>query len=86
MGITHKYNGKLNIFGNIIKKYRLENDLSLIQLSNKLQLLGIDLPAQSIHLIENDRRAIKDYELCGFSKIFNISIDELFKDFYNNFE
>lgn len=86
MGTTSKYNGKLNVFGNVLKEYRLKNDLSMAQLSNKLQLLGIDLPAQSIHLIENNRRIIKDYELGGFAKIFNISTDKLFKEFYKELE
>lgn len=29
MGTTSKYNGKLNVFGNILKEYRLKNDLSM---------------------------------------------------------
>ena len=84
MGTTHKYNGNLNILGSVLKEYRLQNDLSLIQLSNKLQLLGIELPAQSIYLIENNRRVIKDYELAGFIRILNISLDNLFNDFYKS--
>ena len=86
MGKTTKYNGKLNIFGDILKEYRLQNDFSMAQLSNKFQLLGIDLCPQSIQLIENNRRIIKDYELGGFLKIFNVSADKLYKNFYKDLE
>ena len=34
----------------------------------------------------NGSRIIKDYELAGFSKIFNISTDELLKDFIKELE
>ena len=47
-----KYNGKLNVIGKNIKKYREVNKLSLSQLSNKLLLLGIDIPKSSIQNIE----------------------------------
>lgn len=86
MGTTSKYNGKLNVFGKILREYRLQNDLSMAQVSVKFQLLGIDLSSQSIHLIENGRRVIKDYELGGFAKIFGISTDKLFKEFYKELE
>lgn len=82
MGTTLKYNGQLNIFGPIIKEYRLQNDLSLEKLSAKLQLLGINLPSQSLHSIENDTRAIKDFELMGLVKILNIPILNLFDNFF----
>lgn len=83
MGITLKYNGNLNVFGKTLKEYRLQNDLSMEQLSAKFQLLGINLPAQSISLIEKGRRIIKDYELAGYVKIFKISSDKLFNNFFN---
>lgn len=81
MGTTFKFENKLNILGKIILKYRLENNLSLEELSTKLQLYGINLPADSIYQIENNRRAIKDYELAGISYILHFSVDNEFQKF-----
>lgn len=81
MSTTLKYNGKLNILGDIIKEYRLKSDLSLEKLSDKLQLLGINLPSASIYKIENNKRSIKDYELAGLSEILGFSIDTALTDF-----
>lgn len=76
-----KYNGKLNIIGNIIKTYREERGWSLSQTSDQLMLIGIDIPRSSIQRIEQGDRVIKDYELVGFSKIFKVSPNTLLKDF-----
>lgn len=81
MGTTFKFENKLNIFGNIIKKYREANSISVENLSGKLALLEINLPADSICQIENNKRSIKDYELAGMSAILNFSVDEEFKKF-----
>ena len=86
MSNTLKYNGNLNILGNIIKNYRVKNNLSLEKLSNKLQLYGINLPATSIHKIETNKRSIKDYELAGLSEVLDFSIDEVLKDFKNSIQ
>lgn len=86
MGTTFKFEDKLNILGNIIYKFRLEKDLSLEELSAKLQLYGINLPADSIYQIENNRRAIKDYELAGISNILNFSVDNEFQKFMQSLQ
>ena len=39
-----KRNGKLNIIGDKVREYREGQNLSLSQLSNKLMLMGIDIP------------------------------------------
>ena len=44
-------------------------------------LLGIDISAQAIYDIELGKRTIVDYELCAFSKILDISSDELLQNF-----
>lgn len=81
-----KYNGKLNIIGNILKSYRMEREWSLSQTSNQLMLIGIDIPKSSIQRIEVGDRVIKDYELVGFSKIFKVSPNTLLKDFIKELE
>lgn len=84
MGTTFKFNDKLNILGNIIKKHRIQNDVSIEELSNKLCLLGIELTPDSLYQIENNSRTIKDYELAGLSSILNFSVDVEFKKFIDS--
>lgn len=81
-----KYNDNLNVIGEKIKYYREINNLSLSQLSDKLQLIGIDIPKNSLQRLEKGDRIIKEYELAGFSKIFKVPTDELLKDFLKELE
>lgn len=86
MNNSKKYNDKLNVIGLKIKYYREKNNWSLSQLSNKLILIGIDIPKSSLHRIETGGRVIKDYELAAFSKVFKISPTILLKDFLEELE
>lgn len=81
-----KYNGKLNVIGKSIQKYRKSAKLSLTELSNKLQLLGLDIPKPSLQNIENGKRIVKEYEFYGLCKVLNISMEEMLKDFIKELE
>lgn len=81
-----KYNGKLNIIGDVLKAYRIKLGWSLAQTSNQLMLIGIDIPRSSIQRIETGDRVIKDYELVGFSKVFKVSPNILLSDFLKELE
>jgi len=76
-----KYNGKLNVIGERVKEYRKMNKLSLADLSNSLQLLGIDLPKPSLQNIENGKRIIKEYEFYAICQVLNVSMEDMLKDF-----
>lgn len=82
MNNTRKRDNKLNIVGEKIRYYREKNNLSYQKLSDKLMLLGIDIHKQSIYRIETGDRTVVDYELCGFAKCFNISVNELTCDYF----
>ena len=86
MNNSTKYNEKLNVIGEKIKYYRELNNMSQSQLSDKLQLIGIDIPKNSLQRLEKGNRVIKEYELAGFSKIFRVTADELLKDFIRELE
>ena len=86
MNNSVKYNDKLNVIGEKLKYYRELNKLSQSQVSNRLQLIGRDIPKNSLQRLENGKRILRDYELAGFSKIFNVSIDEMLKEFINELE
>lgn len=76
-----KYNGKLNVISDNVRKYREEQKLSLAQLSNKLLLMGVDIPKPSLQNIENGKRIVKEYEFYALCKVFNLSMEEMLKDF-----
>jgi len=66
-----------NLIGPIIKQYRIAKWFSLEQLSAKLLLIGINIPVTSLHRIENNQRTVRDYEICAFSIVLNVSVSEL---------
>lgn len=76
-----RYNGKLNVIGEKLRECREDNNLSLEKLSNKLQLLGIDIPKPSLQNIENGKRIVKAYEFYGLCKVLDMSMEEMLKDF-----
>ena len=86
MNNIKKYNGQLNVVGSKIKFYRKSKDISLVTLSNKLMLLGVDIPKNSLQRLECGKRIIKEYELIAISKALDISIDLLVEDFLKELE
>lgn len=81
-----KYNGKLNVISKTVKKYRTKNKMSLAELSNRLQLLGIDIPKSSLQNIETGKRIVKEYEFYAICKVFNISMEEMLYEFIKELE
>ena len=74
----YKYaNGKCNISGEKIRILRELADLSQEQLAAKLQLAGLNLSQKAISRIENGERVVPDFELLYFSKVLDISVQEL---------
>ena len=84
MNNATNYNGKLNIVGFKIKEYRKKLGFSQSELSAKQQLVGIDIPKNSLQRLESGKRIIKDYELAALSKILKVSIDSLVGDFVDD--
>lgn len=70
------FNNK-NVVGELIKKYRINANLSAEKLCVKLALLGITLYSTDIYAIENNKRTIKDFELIAICKILKIDFSEL---------
>ncbi len=68
----NKYKNKSNISGKVIHNSRIEHNLSLEKLSNKLELLGVTLYPNDIYLIEKEQRIVKDFELMAICKILDI--------------
>lgn len=75
----NRYNQKLNITGEIIKKVRRKAGLSQEQLCVKIALHGITLYRNDIYRIETNQRTIKDYELIVICKVLKIELNQLDK-------
>ena len=76
-----KYNNNLNIIGLILRQKRIEKGISFEKLSNKLLLLGINIPVTSLYRIENNQRTVRDYELCALSVALDINVEDLINPF-----
>ena len=81
-----KLNGKSNVIGKNIKKYRELRGLTQRELSNKIALLGIDIYHSDISQIENQKLLLKDFEIIAFCKVLNVSYEQLFENTNNLFD
>lgn len=81
-----KLNGKSNVIGKNIKKYRELRNLTQRDLSNKIALLGIDIYHSDISQIENQKLMLKDFEIIAFCKVLGVTYDQLFEDTDNIFD
>ena len=81
-----KINGKSNVIGQNIRKYRELRQYTQRELSDKIALLGIDIYHSDISLIENNKLFLKDFEIIAFCKVLGISYDQIFEDTDNIFD
>lgn len=81
-----KLNGRSNVIGKNIKKYRETKHLTQRELSNKIALLGVDIYHSDISLIENEKLLLKDFEIIAFCKVLGVTYDQLFENTDNIFD
>ena len=81
-----KLNGKSNVIGKNIKKYRELRNLTQRELSNKIALLGIDIYHSDISQIENQKLLLKDFEIIAICKVLNETYEQLFENTDNIFD
>lgn len=67
-----------NIVGENVRRYRKKNKMSLQALSNKIELLGVQVCRGSVSRIEDGSRTVTDIELLAISKVLGVQINELF--------
>lgn len=72
--------GLNNICGKNIAFYRNKMKISQRELADKLQLVGLDIDKNAIQRIECGKRFITDIEIKAFTKVFNITFEELSKE------
>lgn len=73
--------GKANICGKNISKYRLQMQPKMSQraLADKLQILGVDVDKNAIQRIECGKRFVTDIELIAISQALEIDVLMLLK-------
>jgi len=74
-----KFNGRSNVLGKNIKKYRELRHFTQRELSDKIALLGIDIYHCDISQIENEKLVLKDFEIIAFCKVLNITYEQIFE-------
>ena len=74
-----KFNEQRNVIGNLIKEYREKKNYTKTRLSQKLELLGVELDRFEIYKIENGKMIVKDFELIALSIVLEIPFDEIKK-------
>ena len=68
-------NGRNNICGTQIAKYRKEMGKSQRELADALQLLGLDVDKNAIQRIEAGKRFVTDIEIRYFAKTLNLTYE-----------
>lgn len=65
---------KCNMIGDKLREFRLEQNLSQQNLSNRLETEGVYICRGSISRIEDGSRTVTDMELYGLSKVLKLSL------------
>ena len=72
--------GRNNICGLRVAKYRKQLHKSQRQLADALQLLGLDVDKNAIQRIEAGKRFVTDIELLYLAKVLNVSYEDLLSE------
>lgn len=77
MFINKTKDGQNNLCGKNIALFRTKLKISQRELADRLQLIGLDIDKNAIQRIECGKRFVTDIELVAFSKVFNVSLEQL---------
>ena len=77
MFINKSKDGKNNICGQNVSKYRKMLGISQRELADRLQLVGLDLDKNAVQRIESGQRFVTDIELSSLTKVLGRSFAEL---------
>ncbi len=71
------FEGKANICGENVKKYRVALKLSQSDLAARLQTMSVLIEQKAISRIEVGDRVVADYELVALSKALGVTVYDL---------
>ncbi len=77
MFINKTSDGRNNLCGRQVAYYRKLMNISQRELSDRLQLEGLNVDKNAIQRIEAGKRFVTDIEVVHLCRQFNVSIDEL---------
>lgn len=77
MFINKTKDGRNNLCGVNVEKFRTELKISQRALADRLQLNGLDVDKNAVQRIEAGKRFVTDIELVIIAKTLNKTIDEL---------
>lgn len=77
MFINKTKDGKNNLCGANISKFRTEMKLSQRELADRMQLVGLDMDKNAIQRIEAGKRFVTDIEIVGFARVLETDIEAL---------
>ena len=66
--------GRNNISGLRVKELRKALQISQRELSDRLQVVGLDIDKNAVQRIESGQRFITDIEILAIAKCFNVTI------------
>ena len=77
MFINKALDGRNNICGLKVTKYRKEMHISQRELADRMQLVGIDVDKNAIQRIECGKRFVTDIEIIALAQVLKVSLEEL---------
>ena len=77
MFINKTPDGRNNLCGRNVSRFRTEIGISQRELADRMQLVGLDMDKNAVQRIEVGKRFVTDIEIIGLSKVLNKSIEEL---------
>ncbi len=80
MFINKTKDGKNNLCGGNIAKYRCQMNISQRELADRLQIIGLDVDKNAIQRMESGQRFITDIELVYLCKVLSKNLDDLFEE------
>lgn len=69
--------GRNNLCGTQIARYRKQLNKSQRELADALQLLGLDVDKNAIQRVEAGKRFVTDIELVYLARVLNVSYEDL---------
>lgn len=77
MFINKTEDGKNNICGRNVARFRTEMGISQRELADRMQLVGLDMDKNAIQRIEAGKRFVTDIEIVGLADVLGKTVMEL---------
>lgn len=69
-----------NVVGDKIRRFRIEQNLSQQELSDRLETYAIYICRGSLSRIERHERTVTDYELRALANVFKVSLEDMYEE------